>query len=581
MIGLQLFALAALVPIWSTCLTLSFELTARPWLHVVSLGVGALGAALIARNVKRGSGASAQLAGALLLVVGLCELVVLLARGVGVATAIGLSAIAVPLGIFAWGLVFATISAAHNAPPSLRSAERRRLPAALAAILLCALFPLGAAEGILHQLEARARRDGALRAAESLAHVARMHDVKTAQALVGRTPLPSGARVLIRLPSGSLVPEDAVAEVTGWPYVERPLDGALRGGAVRVCYPKATLSVPAGLPASLVLLLLAITTALVVSRRLLGDLDALTKMVEQSADASASSDAPMPAVAFAELRRFALAQKRLVERVPRLTVEAYLAVERTEDARRFKSRFLATMSHDLRSPLNSILGFSELLLRGLEGPIQPGQEVVLAAMQASGQSLLRLLNEILDTAKLESGKMEMQRQSSPPTELLSAAVKEARRGRSLHLAERLQLEMQAGLPAVPVDPLRLTQAFTHLLNAALDTEGDDPIVVRASIRDEKTERWLVVDVLYRDEAAVDARAQLFEGFRKVVGRPGLHLALPLARRLIEFHQGTLELHPSSKLPMLHIRCQIPVGPKRVPRPGSPISGGGPAVPKSS
>src|SRR4030095_7533993 len=128
---------------------------------------------------------------------------------------------------------------------------------------------------------------------------------------------------------------------------------------------------------------------------------------------------PLPPILTAEVRRLLAAANRLLERVPRLTVESFLAVERAEEARRLKSQFLANMSHDLRSPLNSILGFSELLLRGLEGEISPGQRVVLAAVHSTGLNLLRMLTEILDTAKVESGKLELHRQSTQPAEILT------------------------------------------------------------------------------------------------------------------------------------------------------------------
>ncbi len=570
-LGVFLLAVAALVPLWSSCLTFAFGVTTQPTLHALSLLAALVGSQLVARAARAPQQPRlvAVAAGGIVLVTGALDLVVLRLRGITLRAALPLAAVALPLALLAWGLALALAQAPRRdptaAPPAPGGRERRRLPAALGALLLCAVLPLGAVEAILVQRDGAARRKGAEEAARALAQVARLHDLRSAQALIARTPMPSGARVLLRLPSGSMVPEDALLELASWPFVELPLDGALRGGAVRVHYPAAPVSVPAALPATLCLLTLALFAALFIGRRLMKDLAALTTLVEANTQASAAKPA-LPPLAFASSRRFSLALGRMVDKVPRLTVEAYLAVERTEDARRFKSRFLATMSHDLRSPLNSILGFSELLLRGLEGPIQPGQEVVLAAMQSSGQALLRLLNEILETAKMESGTMELQRQSSPPTELLSSAVREARRGRSTQAGERLQLEMQPGLPALSVDPLRLTQAFTHLFNAALDAASDEPIRVRAGIRDETSERFLVVDIDYQDEISGEARGQLFDGFRKIVGRPGLHLALPLARRLVELHQGILEVRPGRSPTGIALRAQIPLGPKRPSRP---------------
>lgn len=570
-----LLAAGALLAIWSTCLTISFGHTQGLVLHLATVATSIAVALLLAFAPRPSSEPRvvSRLGALLLGLVGIVDLAVLIERGLAWRSALGLEALVIPLMVTYWGVAFAIASGARGQTPAgAVPEERRRLPAAYAALLLIALLPIGGVEVILQQLQQAAHEQAARQAADSLARVARMHDVKTAQALVSRTPLPSGVRVLLRLPSGSLVPEDALAELRDWPHVERPLDGALRGGMVRVCYPPPLLGVPAGLVLSLLLVAGAIALAILVGNRAQRDLRALLTMTETHGHAKQQADgqpAPVPSLIFQGSRRFALSLQRLFEKVPRLTVEAYLAVERTEDARRFKSRFLATMSHDLRSPLNSILGFSELLLRGLEGPIQPGQQVVLAAMQASGQSLLRLLNEILETAKLESGTLELQRQPSPPAELLSNAVKEAARGRAHQTAERLQLELQAGMPLCPVDPLRLTQAFTHLFNAALDAGGDEPIRVRAAVLEDKGERYLVVNATYRDEAGSRLGPEIFEGFRKIIGRPGLQLALPLARRLIEVHQGTIELRADAQPAMMHIRCLVPVGQKRPPRQGRP------------
>jgi signal transduction histidine kinase len=219
------------------------------------------------------------------------------------------------------------------------------------------------------------------------------------------------------------------------------------------------------------------------------------------------------------------------------------------------------MSHDLRSPLNSILGFSELLLRGLEGEIKPEQRITLAAMHSTGQRLLRILNEILDTAKAENGRMELHRQSTAPAELLRQASQEARRGRSSQVADELLVELQPGLGPIHVDPLRLTQAVTHLLNFALDAAQGGQVLLRA--REGDLGRTFLLDIEHAGTIADEERDRLFDGFRQVTGKPGLHLALPLARRLIELHGGTLELIPDRRP---HLRAVVPLG-RRPTNPG--------------
>src|SRR5262249_28668156 len=153
---------------------------------------------------------------------------------------------------------------------------------------------------------------------------------------------------------------------------------------------------------------------------------------------------------------------------PRFTMESFVAIESADEATRMKAQFLAAMSHDLRSPLNSILGFSELLLRGIEGPIAETHRRTLDQINVRGHDLLRLLTEILDTAKLERGKRGLPRQDAPPVELLRQSMQEARRGRPTVEADRLTVALQPGLPLIHVDSLRVTQALTHLINYGLD-----------------------------------------------------------------------------------------------------------------
>src|SRR5262249_5542013 len=137
-----------------------------------------------------------------------------------------------------------------------------------------------------------------------------------------------------------------------------------------------------------------------------------------------------------------------------------------------------------------------LLLRGIEGDLSAWQREKLGVIQDRGNQLLRMLNEILDTAKLESGRMELHRQSAPPAELVRAALQEARRGRTPGSpgsmisggADRVQISLQAGMQLLYADPLRVTQAVTHLLNYALDAGGAGPILLSAAERMDPGER---------------------------------------------------------------------------------------------
>jgi signal transduction histidine kinase len=164
-----------------------------------------------------------------------------------------------------------------------------------------------------------------------------------------------------------------------------------------------------------------------------------------------------------------------------------------------------------------------------------------------------MLTEILDTAKLESGKMELHRHNSPPVELLRAAVQEARRGRPTHIADLVTVVLQPGLHPIHVDPLRTTQAVTHLLNYAIDAAKGGKITLRARESDgSKETRLFVIDLQHEGELSPEAAANLFDGFRRGASGVGLHLALPLARRLVELHGGSLELVAPGGLPVARI-----------------------------
>jgi signal transduction histidine kinase len=402
---------------------------------------------------------------------------------------------------------------------------------AAAALVPAAVF--GAA-----QLDVAAGNDARARAAISadrLVAAAGNLEVAEATALIIHTPLPGQDRTLLRAPSGTLLPEEVALELADRPYVERPLIGALRGGQLRVLYMTQPIARAPILVATLSVLLLGLLVAAAVGGAVAHDVASLTRRVDRIARDLEPGE-PRP-VATSEMRRLLRATNRILQRIPRFTVESFLAIERAEEAQRLKSQFLANMSHDLRSPLNSILGFSELLLRGIEGKITDGQRAQLEVVQEKGNHLLRLLTEILDTAKLESGRMELHRHSSPPAELLRAALQETRRGRPVKEGDRVTVSLQPGLAPIHVDALRTTQAVTHLLNYALDAVRPDGAVKLAV---SQADGSFVVELEHDGDLSSADEAQLFDGFRRV-GTAGLHLALPLARRLVELHGGSVEL----------------------------------------
>ena len=99
--------------------------------------------------------------------------------------------------------------------------------------------------------------------------------------------------------------------------------------------------------------------------------------------------------------------ENLERNVAERTAQLQMAKDRAEAAGRAKSEFMASMSHELRTPLNGIIGFSEFLVDGKPGPMNPKQKEYMEDILNSGRHLLQLINDVLDLAKVEAGKIEL------------------------------------------------------------------------------------------------------------------------------------------------------------------------------
>ena len=207
-----------------------------------------------------------------------------------------------------------------------------------------------------------------------------------------------------------------------------------------------------------------------------------------------------------------------------------------------KSDFLAAMSHELRTPLNSIIGFSELLQR----PISPAGhdsatvEEFAGHIHGSGLHLLELINEVLDLAKVEAGKLDLRPTLFDLESLLRHTIDTMQ-----PLADRkaIRLTMTArGRQDVEADQSRIRQVVFNLLSNAIKFTPNGGSVDIALSTDEDTCRIDVTDT-GTGIAATD-QATIFEAFRQAPGAAGLEgtgLGLTLARQLVEAHGGTIDL----------------------------------------
>ncbi len=224
----------------------------------------------------------------------------------------------------------------------------------------------------------------------------------------------------------------------------------------------------------------------------------------------------------------------------RLYQEAQETAEKLQEVDRLKNQFLASMSHELRTPLNSIIGFSRVILKGIDGPLTEMQQTDLQAIYESGNHLLGLINDILDFSKIEAGKMEL---IFEPTNL-----KEAIKGvmtTAIALVKDRPIELQqnipADLPIVVADGRRIRQIILNLVgNAAKFTEQG---FIRVSASYDAKEVVICVE-----DTGIgippDKVGSIFEAFTQVDSSStrrygGTGLGLPITKRFVEMHGGRI------------------------------------------
>jgi signal transduction histidine kinase len=221
-------------------------------------------------------------------------------------------------------------------------------------------------------------------------------------------------------------------------------------------------------------------------------------------------------------------------------------IEARESAQRMRDLFLASMSHDLRSPLNGILGFVELLQKQ---ELTQAQRESLAIIDRRGRELLELIENILDAAKIEAGRLELQRDWIAPAELLATAV---RRGRELALeksgAVEVRGELQEGLGPMWIDGQRLGQAITNLVANAVKYCDRGVVRVRVARAARLGDEGVRIDVEDQGRGIPEKDlAQIFDAFRQPIRsrrHGGLGLGLTMTRAMVELHGGSIEVTSS-------------------------------------
>jgi signal transduction histidine kinase/DNA-binding response OmpR family regulator len=213
-----------------------------------------------------------------------------------------------------------------------------------------------------------------------------------------------------------------------------------------------------------------------------------------------------------------------------------------QEANRLKSEFLANMSHELRTPLNSIIGFADLLHDGEVGPLAGKQKDFLGNILASGRHLLRLINDVLDLAKVEAGRLEFRPEPIDPAVVLAEVVAILRTtSQSRKVAVDSLVDPRLG--EVTLDPSRFKQVlYNYLSNALKFTPAGGRVTVRVRVESPELFRVEVEDTGVGIAAEDIPRLfvefqQLDAGAAKKEGGTGLGLAL--TRRLVEAQGGSV------------------------------------------
>ncbi|MBW3630322.1 MAG: PAS domain S-box protein [Gemmatimonadetes bacterium] len=216
--------------------------------------------------------------------------------------------------------------------------------------------------------------------------------------------------------------------------------------------------------------------------------------------------------------------------------------EELQRAYRLKSQFLASMSHELRTPINALLGYTSLMRDHIYGELNTRQEEALSRMQTASHHLLELVNDILDLAKIEAGKMPVHVERVDVADLiaeLSQTIEPMVRRKSLGY----HVELDSGLPPLDTDRTKVKQIILNLLSNAVKFTRHGQVAVRAR----PAKAGITIDV---EDSGIgikeDDIPKIFEDFRQVDQSStreygGTGLGLSITKKLLHLLGGTIRV----------------------------------------
>lgn len=335
--------------------------------------------------------------------------------------------------------------------------------------------------------------------------------------------------------SDHAAPYEVTRERDGVISLSMPLDQ----GSARVRFRGSTVGVLGG--EALLVALIAVGVAALLGWLLGSALSADLYMATESVRllGTETRSEPLRSARFRSVEQLSQAITGLARRFRVFARAQERAIAARESAARARGLLFASVSHDLRSPLNAILGFTELAR--LEN-VSPEQEMSLDIIERRGRELLALIETILDAARLDAQRLSLMREPVAIGDLLDDAASKAR-----DLAGERDMKVDIRVPpdlprVVVVDSARVARAIGMLIGHAMRTADRSPIDVRADLR----EADLVIEI---DVISERVSAQRLESMLGARAQPageqhrGLALGLRLARTVVELHAGTVDVVP--------------------------------------
>ncbi|MFN8624388.1 MAG: HAMP domain-containing sensor histidine kinase [Candidatus Binatia bacterium] len=257
--------------------------------------------------------------------------------------------------------------------------------------------------------------------------------------------------------------------------------------------------------------------------------------------------------------------RELEDKVAERTSQLQRLYDEAEAASRVKSEFLATVSHELRTPLVAVLGYTELLLDGEFGALQPDQHNALQRVHYRGQELLEVINATLDVSRLEAEPISLDVQTVDTAALLTELQGELQRI-STSDGVRVEWDIPASLPALATDPGKLKIVLRNLVRNALKFTERGHVKIRAQPCVDG------IELCVSDTGigiAADMLPVIFEPFRQVDGADtrrfgGVGLGLYLVRRLVDLLGGQISVASTVgegstfrvQLPLTHVGSKM-------------------------